>query len=288
MNIINNLNIHIVTVATESKYYFPYLVESCKKKGKKKLQVLGFREEWKGFNWRYRKMIIYLKKINPYDIVCFIDGYDVICCRDLNEIIPIFLKIREESGCKMIVSHGKLFFFNNIAYFYFGQCKDLSLNAGSYIAFAKDMLIIIEKIYNLNPKDDADDQVLLTEYCKSNKKDIYIDEKNEIFLTISHSLYDIGNYVTYDKMSKSIIYNNQKPFFIHAPGFGYLDSIIIKSGYSTECNIKNKLFYNFFREKILLYLLTKDNFIIILMILMIILYYFDKKYQNKNSFQILK
>ena len=272
----NNINIHIVTVATESKYYFPYLIESCKKNGKK-LEVLGFGEEWKGFNWRYRKMMKYLEEINPYDIVCFIDGYDVICCRDLDEIIPIFLKIRKESGCKMIVSHEKLFFVNNMGYFKFGQCKDLSLNAGSYIAFAKDMLIIIEKIYNLNPKDDADDQILLTRYCNLNKKDIYIDEKNEIFLTISHSLYDIGNHVTYDKMSESIIYNNQKPFFIHAPGFGYLDSIIIKLGYSTECNIKNKLFYNYFREKFLLYTLTKDNLIIFLIILIIILYYFLTK-----------
>ena len=37
-------------------------------------------------------MMKYLEKMNPYDIVCFIDGYDIICCRNLNEIIPIFLQ----------------------------------------------------------------------------------------------------------------------------------------------------------------------------------------------------
>jgi len=57
-------NLHIVTVATESKYYFPYLVESCKKHGKS-LEVLGKGETWKGFNWRYKKMMIYLQTISP-------------------------------------------------------------------------------------------------------------------------------------------------------------------------------------------------------------------------------
>lgn len=52
--------LHIVTVATESKYYFPYLVESCKKYGKE-LEVLGYGEKWKGFNWRFKLMIEYLK-----------------------------------------------------------------------------------------------------------------------------------------------------------------------------------------------------------------------------------
>ena len=36
--------LHIVTVATESKYYFPYLVESCKQNGKN-LEVIGYGEK---------------------------------------------------------------------------------------------------------------------------------------------------------------------------------------------------------------------------------------------------
>ena len=45
-------NLHIVTVATHSDYYFPYLKESFKKNGKE-LTVLGYGEKWKGFNWRF-------------------------------------------------------------------------------------------------------------------------------------------------------------------------------------------------------------------------------------------
>jgi hypothetical protein len=71
-------DIHIVTVATESKYYFPYLVESCKKHGLN-LEVLGFGEKWTGFNMRFRLMTDYLKQLPENDIVCFVDGYDVLC-----------------------------------------------------------------------------------------------------------------------------------------------------------------------------------------------------------------
>ena len=75
--------LHIVTVATDSQYYFPYLVESCKRNGKE-LEVLGMGEVWQGFNWKYVKMMEYLKTLPTDDIVCFVDGYDVVCCRNLH------------------------------------------------------------------------------------------------------------------------------------------------------------------------------------------------------------
>ena len=100
-------NLHIVTVATDPKYYFPYLVESCKRNGKE-LEVLGFGEKWKGFYWKYELMIEYLKSVSENDIVCFIDGYDVICTRDLNELKESFIKIKNEKNCKIIVGHDKI------------------------------------------------------------------------------------------------------------------------------------------------------------------------------------
>lgn len=51
MNATND-TVHVVTVATESKSYFPYLVESCKRHGGQ-LEVLGMGEKWEGFNWKY-------------------------------------------------------------------------------------------------------------------------------------------------------------------------------------------------------------------------------------------
>jgi hypothetical protein len=261
-------NLHIVTVSTGSKYYFPYLIESCKRQGKD-LEVIGHGEKWQGFNWRYKKMMEYLKERKPNDIVCVVDGYDVICTRNLNEMKKVFLDIKERTKCKMVVAHEKLFFINNLGNYYFSHCKNLSLNAGTYIAHAKDMLSIVKKIYDLNPKDDADDQVLLTKFCQSSAKDIYIDVKGELFLTISHSLHDLEQHITYKK--DSVVYNGVRPFFIHAPGFGYLDNIIVHLGYSNNCNVRNDLFTNFFKEKALLYLSFVFHWYILLAILIAVL-----------------
>ena len=54
--------LYIVTVATDPDYYFPYLQESCKKNGKE-LVVLGYGQEWKGVNWRFKLILNYLKTL---------------------------------------------------------------------------------------------------------------------------------------------------------------------------------------------------------------------------------
>ena len=248
----NNVDLsklHIVTVATESKYYFPYLQESCRRNGKE-LEVLGMGEKWEGFNWRYTKMIEYLKGLPEDDIVCFVDGYDVLCTRDLREIIPVFLEIKEREGCKMVVgfdnmNDNKLFEF--ISYFLFDRCKNKALNAGTYLGFVKDILKIIAKVYNLNPKNDADDQMLLTQYCKNNQNDIYIDANNQLFLTFCET----GELYQYVKIENNYLtYKNENPFFIHAGGgMSYLDDIIVKLNYSYICNIKKQLQQDFYLKK---------------------------------------
>ena len=84
------LQLYIVTIATESKFYFPYLIKSCEKNGIK-LTILGYGEKWKGFNWKFKLVLEFLKKINKNDIVCFIDGYDVICTKNLTMLPYFFL-----------------------------------------------------------------------------------------------------------------------------------------------------------------------------------------------------
>ena len=88
---------HIITIATNSELYFPYLVDSCKKNGIP-LTVLGYGEKWTGFTFRFDKMIQYLKKLDPNDIVCFIDGYDVICVRNLHEMTDVFLQLKKKNN----------------------------------------------------------------------------------------------------------------------------------------------------------------------------------------------
>ena len=88
-------NVEIITVSTDDKFYYPYLVESCKK-NKGKLTTLGMGEEWRGYNWKFRKMIDYLNTLNDDIIVCFVDGYDVISCRDLTELAYEFIKLKNK------------------------------------------------------------------------------------------------------------------------------------------------------------------------------------------------
>jgi hypothetical protein len=283
--------LHIVTVATESKYYFPYLIESCKRHGKE-LEILGYGEKWKGFNWRFKLMIEYLKKLPQNDIVCFVDGYDVLCVRDLDEMKKLFLEIRNKTGCEMIIGINEFdknnYIYNIVAYTYFGKCNDSYINAGAYIGYANDLLKIINEIIQINNKDDADDQVLITEYCNKSNTNIYIDNNGILFVTLFHPLCEIDEYFEISEDTKVVSYKLNRPFFIHANTYGYLDGIIKKLGYSMESNkIKNELFYNFLEKKIFLYvfMILKNNVILIifLIILLLLFFYISKNYKKNNK-----
>jgi hypothetical protein len=280
-------NLHIVCVATESKFYFPYLVKSCKKHGQE-LEVLGYGEEWQGFNHRFELMIEYLKKLPGTDIVCFVDGYDVLCVRNLDELKSKFIKEREKNKCKIIVAKDKHpnTFFASFHSFVYDKCQNKNINAGTYIGYASDLLYIINNIYNKNPDNSNDDQKLLTEHCKKNEHLFHIDEKNEYFFTQLTILHEVDQYLTIEDNNVSV--NNESPFFIHVPS-GYLDNLIIRLGYPYDYNnqIKDVLFIELFTKKI--WKSALKNYIILFIILTIIfifVYFFI--YKNKNNRKFLK
>jgi hypothetical protein len=232
-------DLYIVTVVTKTNYYFPYLVESCEKNGKK-LTILGYNEKWEGFTWRFKLLINFLKKLKSTDIVCFIDGYDVICTRNLNDLKNEFIKLKNETNCKIIIGHDKIintgiYYMNYIWYnFYFGKCKNNNLNAGTYIGYVKDLIDILSYIYTeINENNKLDDQQLLTTYCNSNN-DIYIDIYNKLFLSITKPFSEIDNYL--QVKNNEIIYNNNIPFFIHCPGNTYLENTLKLLNYNVPNN----------------------------------------------------
>jgi hypothetical protein len=238
--------IYIVTVATDEKYYFKYLKESCKKNGSE-LVVLGAGEKWKGFNWRFKLILNYINTLNDDDIVCVIDGYDVICTRKLDELKDIFIRIQSEKQCKIIVGYDNLEYMNSflrlIISINFGKCDNVSLNAGTYIGYVKDIKNLIKSLQSLNSDDDADDQKLLTKYYGINSNDVYIDTENEIFCTVAKTFNEIDDLFKFE--DGTIIHNDHKPFFLHAPGATYLDNVIIKLGYNYDYDdkIKSKMLY---------------------------------------------
>ena len=231
--------LYIITVATDNDYYLPYLIESCKRHNKE-IIILGYGEEWKGFAWRFELLLTFLKNTNPNDIICFVDGYDVICTRDLNELQDEFIRLKEKHKCKMIC--GADYHINKInviiSHIYFGLCKNNFLNAGNYIGYSKDIYAILNNIYK-SPPTTTDDQVLLTRYCNKYKNDIYIDKQHELFWVPIDSYSEINKnlYVVKDN---NVIVENQKPFFVHGAGGTYLDNLIINLKYNYDNNNKIK------------------------------------------------
>jgi hypothetical protein len=271
--------LHIVTVATEEKYYFPFLKYSCKKNGIS-LTVLGMGEKWLGFNWRYQKMLEFLKTIDQNDLVCFVDGYDVICSRNLSELPREFERIQKKTGCKIVVGKDNIVNTLNkiFSYFTFGKCNEKYLNAGTYIGYSKDIREIIQQIYALNPRNNADDQVLMTKFCSKNPADFYIDEKGEIFLCIVDALNDIDPQVIYNTQKNNN--NNKGPFFIHANGYGFLDNTIKRLGYDAnheleKIDIPSQYKNDFLLNKIIKYIwiFLRDWFFIIVLFLILFLFF---------------
>jgi len=235
-------------------------------------------------------MINYLKKLPKDDIVCFVDGYDVICCRDLSELKDEFLKIHKKTNCKIVISKDHIYYKTYFSQYIFGKCNNYSINSGLYIGYANDLLDIILNVYNLFKDETVSDQDALTQYCnKSNKNHFYIDINNKLFLTLIYAFDDIYNYINIDPKNNIVTYNSSKPFFIHAAGFGYLDETLKKLGYNIsieESNeIKKQMFKNINKKRIpFILIVIKKNILyiiafIILIILIILIIYICKNYK---------
>lgn len=224
--------LHIVTVATESRYYLPYLYDTCERFGYT-LNVLGFNEKWSGYVFKLEKMIEFLRNVDPQDIVCFVDGYDVICTRNLNELVPIFLDIQEKTGCKIVISEDTGCIPKFISSVYFGTCSNTFINSGAYIGMAGDILGILLEIRDLYPKE-TDDQRMMTQYCTLFPAKFYIDTHCYIFQSHVYPL------------TQARLHGN--PFFVHAAGCGYLDDILVNMGYDVNPEIRTELRQYFFRK----------------------------------------
>lgn len=242
------MELHIITVANKSKYYFEYLKKSIEKNNGK-LTVLGFGMEWKGFVWRFKLMKEHLQKLNKNDIVCFIDGFDVICVNNINNIINKFNNIKKREKCKIVVGFdnvpNKLIYFINSLYFS-NKINATIINAGTYIGMVGDILEIFNNLNINNLNDDMDDQVLLNKYYYTHKEDIYIDINAELFLTIGSPLTDLAKFVNIK--NNTIYYKQNKPFFIHAAGCGYLDTILKELNYTLKNDISKEIKNDFIKK----------------------------------------
>lgn len=236
----------VVTVATHDERYFPVLVQSCKRHNID-LVVLGWGKRWQGFTWKFQLVLEYLRKLDPNELVVFIDAYDVIILQDANVIESRFKNIQSQTNAKMIIGweRAKSNLIEGLSHMIFGTCKGKRLNSGTYIGYCKDLLHILQNactIFKCNQMVENDDQVLFTSFCNMHPDDILVDENFDMFYVINGALKHLNmqqdGIVVYNKTM--YVNGTQSPCFIHAIGATNMDEIIHKLGYTNPNPITMK------------------------------------------------
>jgi len=213
--------IHYVCVATESKLYFPYLKQLLPE-----LVVLGMGMKWKGYIMKYELLITYVETLKPDDIVCFIDAYDVLPTKNIDNLEKQFVKFsNSHPDVKMVVGGGEI--PNKLQKI----CNDLvfensKLNSGTYIGYVKNIKHILS--YILQQSNIYDDQVELVKYANQKPNDIYIDTNNDFFCVVSKPLQQVS------------INGNETCSFIHANGNGCLEDFLLEH-HKIVCDSNTKI-----------------------------------------------
>lgn len=224
-----------VTVATHSKGYFKYLLQSCERHNIK-LDTLGWGEKFQGWVWRMDLIKKYYESLEPEEIVCFIDAYDVIILQDADEIEKRFL----DTGARIVVAED----FNTDSFaewkarwFVFGTCKDVRINAGTYMGYAGDLLWMMNTMCAMNDCDGnkkLDDQVMMTNLCQNVPFRFHIDTSKDIFLCMCFRLgMEIAG-VEVDGQKMLTYKRTANPCILHGAGNANLDEVIKKLGYDIE------------------------------------------------------
>jgi hypothetical protein len=214
----------VVTVATHPDRYFNSLLDSAKKNNIE-ITVLGMGEKWQGFKWKLTLMKEFLKNNNPYEIVVFIDAYDVIFLQDLNKLKEVMLYYK---GLKNSVSSlGRTEFIDNIIYKYDEGYPVLSIEMGEqlFINYQRTMCYYDE----YKETEDIDIISQIGRIFKYKNINVYFNYKN--FTEFKNNYKDSKEYLL-TKLYCSTIYDYYKKgkgidnkYYKYEYGFWKLDSI---------------------------------------------------------------
>lgn len=227
----------LITVATHSEGYFPILIQSCNR-FHAKIDVLGWGKKWGGFTQRWIWIKEYLDKFPDDEIVCFVDAFDVVLLRPLEDIEAIFRSMNTE--ILISVEYERKAFGNLLRWINFGKCQKSFINAGTYIGYVRSLKIFINDICNTFDCNDKtlDDQVILTSYCQKNNN-IKLDTQRQIFL-VSIKEQDIFILEKIHKLD---------PCVLHGACNNNLDSVLTQLGYTVEVREKRPMyFWHYFRH----------------------------------------
>ena len=285
----------VVTVATHSDRYFDTLLDSAKKNNIE-LIVLGFGEKWQGLIWKFIKMIDYLKKVDPNEIVLFIDAYDVIFIQDSKSIEEKFLEIKKRKEFKILFGVDSIptnYLYNYVYNKVFNYKKNKNrINSGVYMGYAKDIYDVLNNLHKDNTTNEKNDQILIVNEVIKNPQYFYIDTKHEIILNIFGDPFTSN--VNLKNENIEIVYNNNKPYLkhikfnttpmiLHAPGNGNINDVIIKFNYKlTKNNLISRIkYFKYLFDDYAKYFITEMTIFFIL--IFIICYNIHKKFKKKDN-----
>ena len=176
-----------------------------------------------------------------------------------------------------------------LVYWVFGKCQDKQINAGTYIGYVKDLLIMLKHMLLISEKiSEKDDQIVLTNFCKKSPNNVYIDCDNLFFLTIVNPIVSIiDKYMEIN--NNELVYKGVRPFFIHGNGNTNLNELIIKLGYDIS-NDEKKRIYKYHKKFIFKKTIYFIKYFVILLILLCIILIILIKYKKikKNLVNLLK
>jgi hypothetical protein len=235
----NSSKMKIVTVATKSERYYPYLKESAERHNHE-FVTLGWEQKWRGFGWRFKLMKEYLQSLPSNELICFIDGYDVILLQDPKTIEDKYNRLTGGDKTKIVCAIDRSYgtdlekmLVNAWSSFYFYKMDSEMVNAGTYIGHSSTLLEIYDSMCKeFTCDDNSDDQIILQQYILKHKNQFIIDINNEIFLTVTAPLTKIT--LGKDNISfenNRIKYKDKYPSILHAPGNSDMDDIIEVLGY---------------------------------------------------------
>lgn len=178
----------LITYATHNSGYLSALKQSSKQNGFE-LKILGENTKWQGFMQKIIDITHFLKRQDKNEIVCFVDGFDVITLGTKDEFLQKFKSFNTD---KVIFSASKDNYFLRLI---FGQVNPNDaddeynrLCSGIYVGYCGKIVELFENICQLHKSNtDADDQEKLTK-CYMNCKDcLLLDHENSLFYCVETS-----------------------------------------------------------------------------------------------------
>lgn len=266
-----------VTLATHSEGYFEYLQQSCKRHSID-LDIIGWGMEFQGWVWRLNLIKEYYQSLNPDDIVCFIDAYDVIILRNAAEIEKTFINMNARI---VIAEDFNINPMKEIAarFIHFGTCNNVRVNAGTYIGYVRDVLWMVNAICAINDCESntkLDDQKMITNLCKQIPIRFTIDTDKDIFLCTSYKSGMAMADISIDKQKVLYYKNTSMPCILHGAGKANIDDIIHALGYK----IQQPTYSHEYNKEPFHQVMLGIICLIIIMIIGICTYYIVQKYNK--------